>query len=190
MKLINSKEKRGLRRLLKKDASTPINGLGHGKAFPLAAVQHFVKISSTTQTSSRYPGSVYVRTGNDQSWETLQTCWLEEPNSGPLYTDIYYPVQPVGFLVSDGLPIFSTVRWFTKAAWIEFTLPGTLATTDASIASCTVNNYAMGTNPGASVTVYNKAASTNYIFSGIGGDKGIALYDDRADRYVMAQLEC
>lgn len=78
----------------------------------------------------------------------------------------------------------------TKAALIEFTLPSALATTDASKAGCTVDNYIQGPNPGATVTVYNKTASSNYIFSGASGHKGWAAYDDRADKYRILQIEC
>ena len=77
-----------------------------------------------------------------------------------------------------------------KAQWIYFTLPGALATTDASKASCTVNDFWQGSDPGSTVTVYNAPASTNYIFSGASGNKGMACYDDIEDKYRIVQMEC
>lgn len=77
-----------------------------------------------------------------------------------------------------------------KARFIRFTLPSALAKTDASKASCTVDGYWDGSNPGATVTVYNLPASTNYIFSGASGKKGLAVYDETSDHYVITQMEC
>lgn len=76
------------------------------------------------------------------------------------------------------------------AKWIHFTLPSALATTDASKASCTVYDYWQGGSPGSTVTVYNPAASSNYIFAGDSGARGLACYDDIEDKYKIVQLQC
>lgn len=76
-----------------------------------------------------------------------------------------------------------------KAMLIEFALGGALTTSTASVASCTVDNYMQGRSPGSTVTVYNKSASTGYIFEGASGNKGWAAYDDRADKYRITQME-
>lgn len=93
------------------------------------------------------------------------------------------------------LPHKEGMRWiaipFPKAIFIEFTLTGALAASDASTAAAAaVNNYFQGENPGGTVTLWNKSASTNFIFSGVAGAKGIAVYDDRADKYRIIQMEC
>lgn len=77
-----------------------------------------------------------------------------------------------------------------KAEFIRFALPGTLATTDASKASCTVDDFWGGTTPGATVTVYNLPASSNYMFSGLAGNKGLAVYDEIDNKYWIVQLQC
>ncbi len=79
----------------------------------------------------------------------------------------------------------------TKAQFINFTLSGTLALTDANKASCTVNSYwGGGDDPGATVTVYNAAGSSNYIFAAGTGKHGIASYDPANDKYWIIQMEC
>jgi hypothetical protein len=78
----------------------------------------------------------------------------------------------------------------TSAGWIFFSLAAALAATDASQAGCTVNYYFNGPNPGATVTVYNVAASSNFIFSGAAGKHGIAAWDASANKYWIVQLEC
>lgn len=71
-----------------------------------------------------------------------------------------------------------------------FTLPSTLATTDASKASCTVNSYWGGASPGSTITVYNMVASSNYVFSGASGHKGLAVYDSTNAKFWIIQMEC
>jgi hypothetical protein len=72
----------------------------------------------------------------------------------------------------------------------RFTLPSALATTDASKASCTVDGYWGGPDPGATITAYNLPASTNYIFSGASGHKGLASYDRANAKWWIIQMEC
>lgn len=79
----------------------------------------------------------------------------------------------------------------TIAKFIEFTVTtSALATTDASKASQSVTNYWGGYNPGSTVTIYNKPASSNYLFSGAVGHKGYAVWDDRNSKYMILQMEC
>ena len=78
----------------------------------------------------------------------------------------------------------------TLAAFIRFALPSALATTDASKAACTVDDFWGGTTPGATVTVYNLPASTDYMFSSFLGAKGVAVYDEIDSKYWIIQLEC
>lgn len=78
----------------------------------------------------------------------------------------------------------------SNAAWIRFTLPSALTTSQASKASCTVDDYWGGDDPGATVTVYNPDASSNYIFAGPNGGKGLATWDDIDEKYWILNLEC
>lgn len=76
------------------------------------------------------------------------------------------------------------------AKFVRFTLPSALAKTDASKAACTVDDYWGGATPGATITAYNLPASANYIFSGASGNKGLAAFDERNNKYWIIQLEC
>lgn len=77
-----------------------------------------------------------------------------------------------------------------QARIVLFELDAVLAVTDASQANCPVDDFWHGTDPGATITVFNPAASVNNMFSGSSGAKGFASYDDLADRYWIFQLEC
>lgn len=74
--------------------------------------------------------------------------------------------------------------------FVFFTLSGALTTSTSSVSGCTVNRYFGGANPGATITVSNVPASSNYIFSGASGHKGIAVYDERSGNYWIIQMEC
>jgi hypothetical protein len=104
-------------------------------------------------------------------------------------TGRYYPVNTYAIVFRH-----NHAWWFLedicKARWISFTLTASLATTDASKSSTTVSDYWQGTNPGSTVTVYNQPASSNYIFSGASGAKGLACLDDIDDKYRIVQMEC
>jgi hypothetical protein len=79
----------------------------------------------------------------------------------------------------------SSGSWF-----VRFTLAAALAKTDASKTGTTVDDYWGGPSPGSTITVYNLPASTNYIFFGASGHKGLATYDDRNAKWWIIQLEC
>ena len=90
---------------------------------------------------------------------------------------------------------FESERWYVnlpsgKAKWIRFSLDGALLTTDASQASCQVEDFWQGSTPGATVTVWNMTASANYVFEGDAGDMGLATLDDIDDKYRIVQMEC
>lgn len=80
---------------------------------------------------------------------------------------------------------------YCKANWIRFKLPaGGLTTSMASAAGCSVEYAWDGFSPGSSVTIYNIALESGYLFQGDAGAVGLAFYDPNQDRYHMAQLEC
>ncbi len=78
----------------------------------------------------------------------------------------------------------------TIARFVRFALTSTLTTSDPLKASCTVDGYWWGTDPGVSITVYNLPSSSGYIFFGANGNKGLATYDDVLGRYWIVQIQC
>lgn len=94
------------------------------------------------------------------------------------------------FADSDKWEVLALQATSTKAKWILFTLVGTLTTSSASQSSVTVSDYWQGSDPGSTVTLYNVPASSNYIFSGSSGAKGLACYDDIEQKYKIVQIEC
>ncbi len=108
-----------------------------------------------------------------------------------VYGDIRAPVGAKGyakfFADSERWEVIEVQR---LAKHIEFTLGTALATTDASIGNATVNDSYDGIAPTGTQTVYNKAASSNYIFEGDIGDKGMAVLDYSDGHYKIWQMEC
>jgi hypothetical protein len=80
-----------------------------------------------------------------------------------------------------------------QALWIEFVVnngSAGFATTDASTGVDGIT-YHNGYTPTTGITtVYNKSASSNYIFEGDDNDKGIAHYSLGTDKYIIQQMEC
>jgi hypothetical protein len=79
-----------------------------------------------------------------------------------------------------------------QARWIKFVVNdgSGFSTTDSSVTVDGVE-YFDGDEPSTAVTtVYNVAASSNYIFEGDDNDKGMALYDPVNDKYWIVQMEC
>lgn len=120
----------------------------------------------------------------DEEWGTEANTWkLKQGNTG---------FRVFGATDTTNGRILVERKFASSASssrWIEFALSESMAAADAS-ATASVDNYWGGDNPGASVTVWNKSASTNYIFSGTTGAKGLATYDDRASKWRIVQMEC
>lgn len=101
----------------------------------------------------------------------------------------YYPVNTYALVFRQNH------RWWfveetSKARWIDFTVTTSAFTTaTASLASQTVNDFWQGGDPGSTVTIYNKASASNYIFHGPVGAKGRACLDDIDDKYRIVTLE-
>lgn len=76
-----------------------------------------------------------------------------------------------------------------QARGIAFTATTSFTASSASVAA-SVSSYWDGYSPGSSLTVYNVAASSDYIFEGASGAKGKAEWNDRAARYEIYQMEC
>lgn len=76
--------------------------------------------------------------------------------------------------------------------WIEFTLDGTLATTDATAAVTVVTASWTNTAPTSTITVKNLATHTGgtYVFEGDSGDHGKAEYRVADDSWHVYQMEC
>ncbi len=76
------------------------------------------------------------------------------------------------------------------AKHIEFTLGTALLTTDASVSNATVTDSYEGIAPTGTQTVYNRSASTNFIFEGDVGDKGMAVLNNSNGQYKIWMVEC
>lgn len=74
----------------------------------------------------------------------------------------------------------------TKARFIHATLPSALTTAQTSKASCTVTKFYFGTDPGATVTLWNEDG----IFEAANGATCYAIWDDVDDKYRIWQVEC
>lgn len=120
----------------------------------------------------------------DEEWGTEANTWkLKQGNTG-------FRVLGATDTTKGRVLVERKVSSSGSSRWVEFTLTSSMATTDASSSGATVNNYWGGDNPGATVTVWNKSASSNYIFSGTTGAKGYAVYDERAAKWRIVQMEC
>lgn len=127
-------------------------------------------------------------TGSD--WNVVDLTFTVRDSLESLAAPI--PVETRGFAKyfadSDEWEVVS-IPTTQKARWIHFTLPSRLAPTDASKASCTVVDYWDGSDPGSTVTVYNIAASSAYLYWGPSGGKGLACYDAEEDKYKCVKVE-
>lgn len=68
-------------------------------------------------------------------------------------------------------------------------LPSQLDPTDASKANCTITEANDGLDPGSPLTIHNREASSDYVFSGPSGGTFKAIWCDRANRYVFDWVE-
>lgn len=100
------------------------------------------------------------------------------------------PANQLFLAVKDAPGMFQAVSFGGATRFALFSLPSALATTDASKTGCTVNDYWGGADPGATITVYNLPASSNYVFSGASGNRGLATYDERHGKWWIVQLQC
>ena len=71
---------------------------------------HWVKISSTTKTASRYPGVRQERDADLRTFTPKETCWVDAPNGETLDVGSYYPVKLAGVRSADGLAIYDILN--------------------------------------------------------------------------------
>jgi len=77
------------------------------------------------------------------------------------------------------------------ATWLDLSLTGTLATSDATVPSFSIDGYRDGPSPGtAPTTIKNKPAQTNYVFQGTSGQKGSAKFNKTDNTWMLMGLEC
>ena len=152
---------------------------------PGGEVEFFKTAAVLEPTDGDTPGMQNCRQANFDGTDLTTT--VDNP-----YFDVYsmFPIAASTFFmaVKVGRDRFA-VAAAHKARWIEFHLDEALATTDSDC-NATVDAFHDGVDPGSSITLYNKSASSNYIFEGSNNDKGIALYSPNDDRYTIVQLEC
>jgi len=154
---------------------------------------------ATTTTSGTYPSApadtfefifangTFTETAGDQT-ATLTDRQSSAPRVAHSIGGVYYP-EDAEIYVAEIDRQYWIIGGEHIARVIDFELDEALATTDAN-KTASVDAYYDGGDPGSTVEVYNRAASTNYIFEGDSGDKGIALWDDVRGNYRIVQMEC
>lgn len=73
---------------------------------------HVVRITSTTQTENRYPGTLYSYNASSGSYTELSTVggiWVDTPNGEALIVDRTYRAHAAGVRQSDGIPVFVVI---------------------------------------------------------------------------------
>lgn len=168
--------------------------LPSGPVPSVAPIVQAIEVTSSTADAYGYPARIQLYDGTNWT-DTYAECRAVQIGStiaGAVLATGFYPPGRL-MSIQGGFHVYGVHPGSgigAKAKWIYFTLPSALAVTDASKASCTVTLFCQGSDPGATVTVWNMPASTNYIFSGASGNKGAAFYDDINDKYRIIQLEC
>jgi hypothetical protein len=67
----------------------------------------WVKLTSTTATAGRYPGTRFDHDTQNTGMDTAsETVWMEAPNGEAVDTSTYYPCRFSGILATDGLAVF------------------------------------------------------------------------------------
>lgn len=150
-----------------------------------------LQIQAGAANAFGYPARIQQWSDTAGTWSDLSTTEVrvEDPNGGVFAEGAYVPHARFVGINSSNVGCFSA-KVATFARFVRFALPSALATTDASKAACTVDDYWGGTSPGATVTVYNLPASTDYMFSGLTGNKGVAVYDEIDSKWWIIQLQC
>lgn len=79
-----------------------------------------------------------------------------------------------------------------QLGFARFSLSSTITTTLTSVTSCTVDGSwgPAAVTIGSKITVWNLPASSNFIFQGAGGNKGLATYDATTGKWWIVQLQC
>ncbi len=109
---------------------------------------------------------------------------------GRAHTDTIQGTRGRAIRVSD-VDRWEIIELDHQARWIEFVVndAGGFATTDASVTVDGIT-YHDGYDADPEITtVYNKSASSDYIFEGDDDDRGIALYDPLSGQYTIAGME-
>jgi len=106
-------------------------------------------------------------------------------NGDALYCLEQIDLDGTRYFIAFGAPK-ENVKTFCR-----FTLDSALATTDASKDATITAQYGPGKDHATTdITIYNVAASSNYIFEGDSGDAGIGFWDHDGDKWWIVQLEC
>lgn len=105
---------------VKELASRPLNPAGPRAPGVDAGIElHPVKITSTTLTDDRYPGTLYVRDAGGDDFAQLgedDAIWVDTPNGETLGTGTYYWAKLTGKVESDGKPVYEVVGTITEVS--------------------------------------------------------------------------
>lgn len=109
---LSKESARRIRRAVERDEMRPYGAQPEARPVPQGEELHPVQITSTTQTAGRYPGSLYQRDGNADTFTLLGTAgeqWIDTPNGETLTTGKYYYAKVTGVRTADERLIFETV---------------------------------------------------------------------------------
>jgi len=91
----------------------------------------------------------------------------------------------------DGTRYFVVLCEAQVKTFARFTLDEALATTDADCEATITAQYGPGDDHATTdITLYNIAASSDYIFEGDSGDAGLCLWDHKNAKWWIVQMEC
>lgn len=87
--------------------SLPFGAVPKSAASPPLTEVSWVKLTSTTATAGRYPGTRFDHDTQNTGMDTAsETVWMEAPNGEAVDTSTYYPCRFSGILSTDGLAVF------------------------------------------------------------------------------------
>ena len=105
-------------------------------------------------------------------------------------TGEYYTHKVAGQIKTGEAMALPTPQNTHIARFIRFSITTTALVTTSATATITKDAFYQGYDPGTITTIDNHPASTNYIFEGAIGAKGMAIYTGLTNKYMIIQLEC
>jgi len=137
MLILTKDSARRVRRAVERDESRPYGEQPATTETRGSSELRLVQITSTTQTAGRYPGSLYLRDGNADTFTLLGTAgtiWVDTPNGETLATGTYYWAKVTGVRAADSRLIVEAVAGSASSS----TFSGALVTTIAPGGTSTV----------------------------------------------------
>lgn len=168
----------------------PSGGVFLPEETPPPYVDVWAQITSTTQTDSRYPATIYSNDGNAATFTAISAAagaWVDTPNGETLTTGVYLRAVPAGIKAADGKPIFYAVGT-AKDQNIRGKLDAELTYQGSATMSIWWYNGSAEADSGDNVTVYDWLLSTGQTIAS--GKQITAAWDARSGRYYVTGAQC